>query len=74
MNLSMIGALGKMTEWELHCRGAIKNGVTREDLLRAIIHARRKNVDEEKYCGVKPQAAGMHARRKEPKPVIDEEK
>ena len=29
MNLSMIGALGKMTEWELHCRGAIKNGVTR---------------------------------------------
>ena len=32
MNLSMIGALGKMTEWELHCRGAIKNGVTREEL------------------------------------------
>ena len=21
MNLSMIGALGKMTEWEIHCRG-----------------------------------------------------
>ena len=28
MNLSMIGALGKMHEWELHCRGAIGNGVT----------------------------------------------
>ena len=50
MNLSMIGALGKMTEWELHCRGAIKNGVTREEL-RAIIHvigiyARRKVIDD----------------------------
>ena len=23
MNLAMIGALGKMHEWEVHCRGAI---------------------------------------------------
>ena len=37
MNLSMIGALGKMHEWELHCRGAIRNGVTVEEI-RAIIH------------------------------------
>ena len=37
MNLAMIGALGKMHEWELHCRGAIKNGVTFEEI-RAIIH------------------------------------
>jgi len=37
MNLTMIGALGKMHEWELHCKGAIKNGVT-QDELRAIIH------------------------------------
>ena len=35
MNLSMIGALGKMTEWELHCRGAVRNGVTKEEI-RAI--------------------------------------
>lgn len=48
MNLSMIGALGKMTEWELHCRGAIRNGVTREEL-RATIHIVAI------YCGV-PQA------------------
>ena len=48
MNLSMIGALGKMTEWELHCRGAIRKGVTREEL-RAIIHVIGV------YCGV-PQA------------------
>ena len=48
MNLSMIGALGKMTEWEIHCRGAITNGVTKEEI-RAIIHVIGI------YCGV-PQA------------------
>jgi 4-carboxymuconolactone decarboxylase len=48
MNLTMIGALGKMHEWELHCRGAISNGVTREEL-RAIIHVIAI------YCGV-PQS------------------
>jgi 4-carboxymuconolactone decarboxylase len=48
MNLAMIGALGKMHEWELHCRGAIKNGVTFE-AIRAIIHVIGI------YCGV-PQA------------------
>ena len=37
MNLTMIAALGRMHEWELHCRGALNNGVTREQL-RAIIH------------------------------------
>ena len=37
MNLAMIGALGKMAEWELHCRGALRNGVSREEI-RAIIH------------------------------------
>src|SRR6056297_2707866 len=37
MNLAMIGALGKMHEWEIHCRGALNNGVTREEL-RAIVH------------------------------------
>jgi len=37
MNLTMIGALGKMTEWELHCRGAIKNGVSKEELQLASI-------------------------------------
>ena len=33
MNLAMIGALGKMTEWETHCRGALGNGVTKEQIL-----------------------------------------
>jgi len=45
MNLAMIGALGKMHEWELHCRGAIKNGVSRDEI-RAIVHVIAI------YCGV----------------------
>ena len=48
MNLSMIGALGKMHEWEIHCRGAINNGVSAEEI-RAIIHVVGI------YCGV-PQS------------------
>ena len=48
MNLAMIGALGKMTEWELHCRGAINNGVSKDEI-RAIIHVVAI------YCGV-PQS------------------
>ncbi|MGI9317551.1 MAG: carboxymuconolactone decarboxylase family protein [bacterium] len=45
MNLTMIGALGKMHEWELHCKGAFRNGVSKEEL-RAIIHVIAI------YCGV----------------------
>lgn len=48
MNLAMIGALGKMHEWEIHCNGAIKNGVTVAEI-RAIIHVIGI------YCGV-PQS------------------
>ena len=45
MNLAMIGALGKMHEWELHLRGALRNGVSEEEI-RAIIHVVAI------YCGV----------------------
>ena len=45
MNLSMLGALGKMSEWELHLKGAITNGVTAEEV-RAILHVIAI------YCGV----------------------
>ncbi|MBD1545803.1 carboxymuconolactone decarboxylase family protein [Roseibium aggregatum] len=48
MNLAMIGALGKMHEWETHCRGALNNGVSKEEI-RAIVHVIGI------YCGV-PQA------------------
>ncbi len=37
MNLAMLGALGRMHEWEIHCRGAINNGVSVAQM-RAIIH------------------------------------
>ncbi len=45
MNLTMLAALGRMHEWELHCKGAISNGVTVEEI-RAIIHVVGI------YCGV----------------------
>lgn len=48
MNLSMIGALGKMHEWEIHVRGALNNGVSVAEI-RAIIHVISV------YCGA-PQA------------------
>lgn len=37
INLGMIAALGRMHEWELHFRGAIKNGLTKDEL-RSILH------------------------------------
>ena len=37
LNLTMIAALNRMHEWELHFRGAIINGVTRQEL-RAVLH------------------------------------
>ncbi len=57
MNLSMIGALGKMHEWELHCKGAFKNGVTKDEL-RAIIHVIAI------YCGVPQSLECFRAARK----------
>ncbi|MDG2112504.1 MAG: carboxymuconolactone decarboxylase family protein [Actinomycetota bacterium] len=62
MNLAMIGALGKMQEWETHCRGALGNGVTKEQI-RAACHVIGI------YCGV-PQAVECfrHARK-----VLEEE-
>jgi 4-carboxymuconolactone decarboxylase len=37
MNLSMIAALNRMTEWELHFRAAITNGLTRQEL-KSVLH------------------------------------
>ena len=57
MNLAMIGALGKMHEWEIHCRGAINNGVNVEEI-RAIIHVVGI------YCGVPQSLECMRVARK----------
>ncbi len=48
MNLAMAGALGRMREWETHCKGALTNGCSKEEV-RAAVHVIFK------YCGV-PQA------------------
>jgi 4-carboxymuconolactone decarboxylase len=45
LNLAMIAALNRMHEWELHLRGAIKNGVTEEEI-QAILH------QVAIYCGI----------------------
>ena len=37
INIGMLAALNRMEEWELHLRGAIRNGVTKDEL-QAILH------------------------------------
>ena len=45
LNLTMIAALNRMHEWELHLKGAVKNGVTRGEI-QAILH------QISIYCGI----------------------
>ena len=45
LNLGMIAALGKMQEFELHLRGAIRNGLTKEELRSVLIQIAV-------YCGI----------------------
>ncbi len=45
LNLGMIAALNRMHEWELHFRGALRNGLTREEL-RSIL------TQIAVYCGI----------------------
>ena len=52
LNLTMIAALNRMHEWEIHFRGAIRNGVTDAEL-KAIINQIAI------YCGV-PAAVACH--------------
>lgn len=53
LNIVMIAALNRMHEWELHFRGALRNGVTREELKALITHLTI-------YCGV---PAGVECHR-----------
>lgn len=57
INLAMIAALGKMDEWELHFKGAIRNGVTEKEL-RAIIHIIAV------YCGIPTALSCMHSAKR----------
>src|SRR5882672_7108821 len=45
LNLGMIAALGKMQEFETHCRGALTNGLTPNEL-RAVL------TQIAVYCGI----------------------
>ena len=45
LNLGMIAALGKSHEFELHLRGALRNGLTKEEL-RAVM------IQIAVYCGI----------------------
>ena len=44
LNLGMIAALNRMYEWEIHFRGAITNGITREELKAILLQI-------SVYCG-----------------------
>ena len=45
LNLGMIAALNRMDEWELHFKGAITNGITREELKAILLQI-------SVYCGI----------------------
>lgn len=45
INLAMLTALGKMDEFELHVRGAVRNGVTAEEIQEVLLQTAI-------YCGV----------------------
>jgi 4-carboxymuconolactone decarboxylase len=62
MNLAMLGALGKMHEWEQHLRGALNNGCS-VDEIRAIVHVISI------YCGVPQGVECFRSARK----VLEEE-
>jgi 4-carboxymuconolactone decarboxylase len=61
LNLGMIAALGKMQEFETHFRGALKNGLTPEELRSILIQIAV-------YCGI---PVGMECFRAAKK-VLDE--
>lgn len=61
LNLGMIAALNRMHEWELHFRGALRNGLTQNEL-RAIL------TQIAVYCGIPTGVECFRIARK----VLDE--
>lgn len=57
VNLPMLAALNRMEEFELHFRGAIRNGVSRDEL-RALLHVIAI------YCGVPAAVSCFRIARK----------
>ena len=63
LNLGMLAALGRMTEFEGHFRGAIRNGLSREELREALLQITM-------YCGA---PTGMEAFRAATKVLKEED-
>lgn len=64
LNLGMLAAMGRMNEFEGHFRGAIQNGLSRDELREALIQIAL-------YCGA---PAGMEAFRAAAKVLDEDEK
>jgi 4-carboxymuconolactone decarboxylase len=63
LNLGMLAALGRMHEFELHFRGAIRNGLSLEELKEVLLQIAV-------YCGVPAGVEAFRVARK----VVDEQK
>lgn len=61
LNLAMLTALNREHEFKLHVRGAINNGVTREEISEILLHCAI-------YCGVPAAISGFRAAKQ----VFDE--
>ena len=57
LNIAMLAALGRNHEFELHFRGALRNGCTREEL-KAVLH------QVAVYCGIPAGVEGFRIARK----------
>ncbi|MDJ0948345.1 MAG: carboxymuconolactone decarboxylase family protein [Alphaproteobacteria bacterium] len=57
LNLGMIAALGRMHEFELHFRGAIKNGLSRDELKAVLTQIAV-------YCGIPAGVESFRVARK----------
>jgi 4-carboxymuconolactone decarboxylase len=57
LNLGMLAALGRMTEFEGHFRGALRNGLTRDELREALLQITF-------YCGGPAGIEAFRAARK----------
>lgn len=62
LNLGMLAALGRMQEFELHFRGAIRNGLTQEQLREILTQIAV-------YCGIPAGVESFRIARK----VMDEQ-
>src|SRR5437667_11990847 len=61
LNLAMLTALGKEHELKLHLRGALNNGVTKDEIKEVLLQAAI-------YCGVLASVVAFRAAKEESQP------